>query len=412
MQLAPQIERSVEQGVTAPKKSTRPHIYELDIVRALTAVLVITVHVLFFTKVFSTRLSFLLPQYALLTLAHARAVFAFVTAFALVYVYAGKPFSGRTFWKKRSLGILLPYCFWTCIYVWVNWHPATLEAFTWTSLRSMLLGDASYQLYFILLTIQFYIIFPLFLWFVQKVKNHPWLVLSISFAIQMIVLYVDYSYVQPGGKWNLSGLWSQIASYHDRYIILYEFYFVMGGFAALYQTQIRAFLTRYGKSIIALMVVACAITVLHFYIQIMVGHESYARATNFLQPIVGVYDAVLTIFICYGAYLLASKKRADGKPRGYKGWQLLSNATFGVYLIHALFISLTMNYSYLIPQAWPAQLRVLTLWSTVVVCSYISSIVLMKIPVISRLVGRKQAFPNMSSLFSKELATRESLSKQ
>ena len=408
MQLTTSASRPIEHKLESPKKSLRPHIYELDLIRTVTATLVITVHVLFFTKVFSTRRSFLLPHFALLNLTHVRAVFAFVTAFALVYVYAGKPFSGLTFWRKRSLGILLPYCFWSCMYVWFNWHPATPDAFVLTSLKSILLGDASYQLYFILLTLQFYILFPAFLAFIQKVKQYAWLVLGITFVLQMLVLYGDYHYIQPGGQLNLTGIWAQIAFYHDRYIFLYAAYFFMGGFAALYQAQVRTFLARHGKSIIALMLITTVLFIAYFCFQVLIRHQSYARATSFLQPVTGIYDAVLTIFICYGAYLLMSRKRADGKPHGYTIWQFLSNATFGVYLIHAFFISMAMDKLVpRLPAAWPAQVRVFIVWTMVVVCSYISSIILMKIPVVSRLVGRKQQLPALSTFWSTKVATKE-----
>src|SRR5262252_8231588 len=106
-------ERASPEG-TRPDNAnrSRPHLYEIDVVRAVTALCVVGVHTVAFTVI-------LLPpngvganvQGAIEHALHfTREMFLAITAFVMVYSYAAnRPFSVRTFWWKRGLGVLLPY---------------------------------------------------------------------------------------------------------------------------------------------------------------------------------------------------------------------------------------------------------------------------------------------------------------
>jgi probable poly-beta-1,6-N-acetyl-D-glucosamine export protein len=99
-------------------RHSRPFVYELNPLRATTALVVVAVHVLAFTAALNSTALGLQLQNALVVAVHyTREMFMFVTAFALVYVYYGKPFSATRFWKRRMIGVLLPYCIWSIFYV-------------------------------------------------------------------------------------------------------------------------------------------------------------------------------------------------------------------------------------------------------------------------------------------------------
>src|SRR5947209_15825242 len=147
-------------------QQARPYIYELDPLRAVTALTVIAVHVLAFTLFLNHTTKGVQVQNGIITSVHfTREAFMFITALALTYVYFGRPFSGKRFWAKRSIGVLLPYCLWSIAYTWVNASQHSPAAFAKLVVFNILTGNASYQLYYILLTIQFYLILPLFLLF-------------------------------------------------------------------------------------------------------------------------------------------------------------------------------------------------------------------------------------------------------
>src|SRR2546430_17197220 len=162
-------------------EQTRPYIYELDPLRAVTAVAVIAVHVLSGTMFLNHTAAGLLVDNGIFTSVHfTREIFMFITALALAYVYYGRPFELSRFWTKRSIGVLVPYCLWSIAYTWVN-NPSQHSpgAFARLALFNILTGNASYQLYYILLAIQFYLVLPLFLLLLIHIHKHPWRALLI-----------------------------------------------------------------------------------------------------------------------------------------------------------------------------------------------------------------------------------------
>ncbi|GHO46119.1 acyltransferase [Ktedonospora formicarum] len=388
------IRRDQKSSEVQPRAS-RPHIYELDPLRAVTALIVVAVHTLYFTLQLNTNeVGMEVQSETLITVHFTRSLFMFVTAFAMVYVYydrfvEGKGFSYGQFLKKRGIGVLLPYCIWSIIYVLVNTPPTSVSQFAQTSVVAILTGNASFQLYYILLTLQFYLLLPVFLWFLSKVKRHPLPTLLISFAIQVLVFYLDYHYIQAGPLAQVEP-WHTFSIYREKIVLMYQFYFVLGGFTALYFQPVRAFLLRHGVWILYGMLVALAILWVDFLVQIHVIHEVMAHAISVIQPIMVIYSTVITL----GFFWLACRwtrctEQQRARPRGYHIWHLLSNASFGVYLVHALFLVAALRWLIpVMPQGWPVALRVFLTWFFTAGCSMLVSIILNKTPVLSRLVGR------------------------
>jgi surface polysaccharide O-acyltransferase-like enzyme len=367
----------------------RSHVYELDPLRTVTAFSVVAVHVLAFTAYLNHSDVGTQIQNALVVALHyTREMFIFVTAFALVYVYYGKPFSLKKFWTKRSLGVVLPYCIWSIIYVWVNSPGLSPGALTRTAFLDILQGNASYQLYYILLTIQFYIILPLFLLFLKHVAQHPWKVLSVSFVLQVALLYVDYHWLQKG-ELASSGFWQVLSAYQDRFIVIYQFYFLLGGFTALYFEQVRTYLLRYGWIAACALVTSLAALWLHFVLQIRVYQEPMGYATSVLQPVMTFYCLPLIVCGLWIANLWAGRKNEEGRPHGSRIWRKLSDASFGVYLIHVLFLTAILKWVVpAMPATWPVALRVFLTWFTTVCSAAAASMIFMHLPILCHLVGR------------------------
>ncbi|MEO8973127.1 MAG: acyltransferase [Ktedonobacteraceae bacterium] len=374
-------------------RQSRPHIYELDPLRATTAIVVVLVHVLAFTVYLNHTTTGIEIQNAVVIAVHyTREMFMFVTAFALVYVYYGKPFSTSRFYKKRALGVLLPYCIWTLVYllfnqfVFHNQVQPTPGAFMQTFIYDIITGNASYQLYYILLTVQFYILFPLFLPFVNFIKKHPWSTLAVSFVLEVLVLYLDYHTIQRGQG---SPFWQFIAHYQDSIVVIYQFYFILGALAALYLRQIFAFLQRYDWLTIMGFLVGIGALWIHFFIQVLYYKEPVSYAVSVLQPAMVFYSLGVIAFFFWLAHLWAKNTSPAANPRSYKLWGTLSDASFGVYLIHGLFLDWFLQWLVPgMPQLWPVAIRVLLTWFLSAGCAALSSVILMNIPVASRLVGR------------------------
>jgi peptidoglycan/LPS O-acetylase OafA/YrhL len=371
------------------QSSRRPHVYELDLLRAVTALAVIAVHTLSFTVGLNQTEGGMEVQNAVVTTLHfTREVFMFVTAFALVYVYYGRPFKHKNFWYKRGIGVLMPYVAWTLIYTWFDAPSQTPLNFVRTSLLNILSGNAAFQLYYILLTIQLYILLPVFLALLKRVMHHPWRTLIISFIVQLVILYADYQLFRVG-TWGTTPVGKFIVQYQDRFILFYQFFFVLGGLTALYLPQVRAMMLRYSRWIIGSGVLGLVALLMNYVIQVRVLQEPAGLATVVLQPIVAIYSLTFIIFAFWAAFRWARHTDEEGHPPRHRLWQTLSDASFGIYLIHALFLVLLLRWLVpIMPVAWPVALRVFILWFLTAGGSLLSCLVLLRIPILSRLIGR------------------------
>jgi surface polysaccharide O-acyltransferase-like enzyme len=371
------------------EQSKRPHIYELDPLRACTAFSVVAVHVLAFTVFLNhTEIAFQIQNAVVVTFHFTREVFLFVTAFALVYVYNGRALSFTQFWKKRSIGTLLPYVVWSIVYVYVNTPAQSPAAFAQTALFDILTGNASYQLYYILLTLQFYLIFPLFLLFLRRVAHHPWIVLGITLLLQVLLFYADFHVLQSNTS-ALPAFWQVFAKYQDRFVLIYPFYFVLGGVTALYFQQVRSFLLRHGKLVVGVFAALLVALWLHFALQVRVYGEPLGYATSVLQPIMVFYSGAIILFALWLACRWAVKTNRDERPPSRRFWGMLSDASFGVYLVHALVLTYLLKWVVpAMPLTWFVVIRVFLIWLLTVSGATALSLLLMNIPIASRLVGR------------------------
>jgi probable poly-beta-1,6-N-acetyl-D-glucosamine export protein len=375
-------------------RKTRKYVYELDPLRAVTALGVVAVHVVSFTSYLNQINAGMQLQNVILTSLHyTRSVFMFVTAFAMVYVYYGKPFQIKHFWIRRGIGVIIPYSIWTAVYVWANSPSISPAHFVQTTVLDIFNGNASYQLYYILLTIQFYIIFPLFLIFMKYAVRHPWAVLIVSFVIQVVLYYVDYHTLQATSL-APSSAWNTFSQYQDRFVFMYPFYFTLGGVAALYFEQVRSFMLRYAQLITGVLLITLLMLWAHFYIQVNINHESIGYATSVLQPIMVIYCLGVIGFSFCMACNWASRTDEQGHPKGYRFWHTLSDASFSVYLIHALILNEVLKWIVpTMPTVWPVVLRVFLTWFLVAGSAMSISVILINIPLVSRLVGRSQPLP-------------------
>jgi probable poly-beta-1,6-N-acetyl-D-glucosamine export protein len=377
----------------ATAKPSRPYLYEVDPIRSMTALGVVGVHAVAYTMFLNTTtLGSEIQNGAVTALHFTREIFLTITAFVLIYGYMGKPFNTKTFWRKRGLGVLLPYVIWSIYYAWVNEPHKSVDSWVRGTLGDIASGNASYQLYFILLTLEFYLILPALLWFLGKYGHHPWRILGISFAVQLVVMYVDFHYVQVGPV-AATGFGQLLNQYQWRVLPFYQFYILLGAVGALYLKQVRAFVLQHGRWIVAAFVAGLGLLWLRYVIQIFPDPNQQSYAISVFQPIVVLYSLSLVVFAYWLGYRWAVRKTASGLPRGFRIWRMLSDASFGIYLVHPIFLNLLV-IPFVVPllqTTWPVALTVFFVWLLTAAGSVAASTLLLYVPVLSRLVGRSTA---------------------
>lgn len=374
-------------SITA-QRSARDHLYEIDVIRAVTALCVVGVHAVAFTVVLAQGpLGQQLQNAAVSALHFTREIFIAITGFVLVYTYANRPFSARAFWRKRGIGVLLPYVLWSLFYEWRTKPPLPPAPWLLRTAGDLVTGSASFQLYFILLTLEFYLILPWFLPFMRRAGKRPWRLLAASCALQLLGLFLDYRYLQAG-PFAATALGQFLNTNQSRLLPFYQLYMIVGALAAMYVTRVRAFVLSHGMWTVAGLAVGLGLLWGNFAYQVSVAHGGVGYAISVFQPAMAVYALAVSAFLYWVAYRWAVA-RAPAPPRGHRFWLLLSNASFGIYLMHAYILNVAMDQ--FVPRlsgAWPEPLRVGLVWALVAATTAALCSLWLYVPGLSRLVGR------------------------
>lgn len=114
--------------------------------------------------------------------------FIFISGLTLAYSYKERKINNiYLFYKKRFINVVIPYVIWTLIYYLVYIILYNYEISLKFFLERLINGSMTYHLYFIIIIIQFYILFPMFLK-VFKMQNNS-IILGLSIILNIIVFY-------------------------------------------------------------------------------------------------------------------------------------------------------------------------------------------------------------------------------
>ncbi len=312
------------------------HLDAIDVVRVLTAAVVVAVHTLSLQPG-----GFGVSNSALLMVMHvSREVFVLLTAFVLCWSYRDRaPRRWGAFWRRRYLLVGVPYLVWTVIYFAADGGP-------WTPLGlagMVLTGGARFHLYFLLVSMQLYLIFPLLRRLIAAVPHRRLLGAALIYQI---------------GAYAVATAW---LGYPSPYLVSYLGFVVIGGVAAAHAPELLAWTEAHRRRVFALAAGSAAAGLAWFVVQVAVlGRDPGAAATVF-QPVV----VVESVAIAWAFLAAGTVWAARGRP-GRRWMRAASDASFGVYLAHPLLLQslLTAGLGTLVT-GWPQTL--ITLAAVVVV---------------------------------------------
>jgi peptidoglycan/LPS O-acetylase OafA/YrhL len=268
----------------------------------------------------------------MMLLQFGREVFFALTGFVLVYTAWNRTGRVRDFQLKRVSYVVLPYLVWTGIYyAYSVLGPQHLRPSLSSFGVDVLDGGAMYHLYFLLVTIQLYLVFPVLLAFVRRTAHRAGTVLGLV-AVANLAWLAVVQYVPTPSGW--AGWWWQHA-----YEILptYSMYVLAGCYAAVHLPKLQRVLTRYARALIAVAVASAAIAVGLYLIQLR--FLAPRRAASVLQPATA-FSCVSAVIVLY----LVGSRWASGPRRGERTVAVLSDASFGVYLAHPLVLQLLLDH--------------------------------------------------------------------
>ncbi len=357
----------------------RKHLGQIDLIRALTVIGVLSVHSTYFTNALNS----VGAGAAIMLLHYTREAFLFITGFVLFYTYGSDPIRLRPFWRRRFQLIGIPYVGWSVVYTCVHVHPSWIGigVFVHTLLLNLLLGRAWYHLYYLLITMQVYLLFPLFQRLVVITRPyHRWL-FTASFGLEVVMMTV-YQYHLP-----TTGFFGTLLRYRTIAFFTYQFYLLAGALAATHLSWLNAWLAHRRRQI-GLAWGATLLAALAWY---LTAHAVYGQsvftAEAVFQPIMVPY----CLFTILGLYAVGMRW-AGSAHKGLVSRLIasVSRHSFGIYLVHPLILYVILNrFGAEIMTWWPG-VRTLFVIAATLVVSYGVVWAISSTPVSLYLLGRPQ----------------------
>ncbi|GAB20348.1 hypothetical protein GOEFS_113_00040, partial [Gordonia effusa NBRC 100432] len=244
-----------------------------------------------------------------------------------------REFRAVDFWRRRIKLVIFPYLIWSTIYfvITVMWGsgriaelPFSLQEYVW----NLSWGLAGFQMYFLFVMLQVYLLFPLVLWLIRKTVGHHAAVLGVSFAVQIALTATLTHWTPPG---YLGTIWW----HHYATFLPYQFFIVLGAVAAVHRERIKQWLVGRGWVLTIALVLTAALAVATYLIRVFVDDQKPMDASNAFQPTL-IPFLVVAIACLYAAALRWNDRWRSKTPRFASAVSWASNRSFGVFLAHVL----------------------------------------------------------------------------
>lgn len=314
---------------------------EIQIARAFAIIAVLAVHSSSTGVTSVPHDSMLFPIYNFFNIAGklGTPTFIFLSSFILFYNYYPRETSWsfmKNFYIKRIKFILIPYLLFSAIYFAIKWYAyydyPSLAAAALRFLELVSMGKAHPHLYFVFISVQFYLLFPLLLILFKKVsfvrKHAIWLGILLQWI--WVILNKYYFGITIKGSISLSYL---------------SFYF-MGAYLGIYYNDIREKMrhTAYRvKRLVPIFIGYVTMVILYTGYMYLARTGAWQTISTKLPQLVNSYIAEFTwafhaLFAALVIFYCAHVANKRFSPRLKTLFMEIGATSFGIYLIHPLFL--------------------------------------------------------------------------
>ena len=346
-----------------------------------------------------------------LMLHFTRMGFMFITGLVLFLGYYHKAnINFGHFWFKRYKGSGIPYIFWNGFFILMAMLIVTgnftLQGWLGEWGSAIIHGDHFY-LYYILVTMELYLIFPLLIWLFRVTEGHHNLVLIISGVLQFIFL-IYAKYIFP----NISHAgWPYLLRAYGMNVFSYQFYFIAGGFVSIHYQAVTNWIRKYHRQIYIITTLLALGTLGLYYYNTQILHLSRHYANLVHQPYIMIYASMMILSI-----ISLSLKYADNRTKPQMQFfanavGLSSKLSFGVYLTQTAALSALAGILGILSNvlaSWQILLLLPSGYLFVISGSWLISFFCYKVPPFGVLVGR----PQKLNLFRKKRVNYDQINQQ
>jgi peptidoglycan/LPS O-acetylase OafA/YrhL len=316
---------------------TRSRLREVDVARALAAITVVALHVIGYSLSRDSAGSAAQPfdQALILALRFARQVFMLISGFALAYAYRSRPLHYRAFLSRRLRSVALPYVVWSVIYLIVV-PPG--DKSLWSLVSAVALGTAFYHLYYVVVSLQWYVIFPPVLAMARRLGPRAAWGATVTATAVYLGLAAWFTAGAPLPAW--ASPLSRLLPYKDQLLPSYLGYYVLGTLGGVHAEAVLGWLSRHIRWVGVAMAGLLGFLLLDL---IHDGPEQFAHTVDIFRPGLVLYG------LTGAAMVLACASRITYVGgRAFRWLVALSRNSYAIYLAHP--IVLFLAESYLIPR--------------------------------------------------------------
>ncbi len=273
----------------------------------------------------------------------------------------------------------VPYLCWTVIYFLYLLPTSHFASFPAALKRLAALAYTGYyQLYFLLVIMQFYLVFPLVLMLLRRTKGHHGLVIAVTALAQVTIEILMNTQVLP----------PLMRTYGQQDALSYLLYLIGGGVVAFHLQEVHAWVCGHARLIVALTVVAAlAAEGIYFLAEHGVTTVLGSGDDPFQPGVIPFNVGAITCGYLAGVALVRPWRSRRTKTVVRSG----SDNAYGIYLTQMLFISaLTWLGWGRLSSAVPWPLLCLLTVGIVFGCCVTLTSVLARTPLAVPLTGRRR----------------------
>ncbi len=269
--------------------------------------------------------------------------FFFISGYGLFY---SKPLEERldygAFLKKRLKSIGRPYLlaslFYLCYYAFLNRDMSVLDPSN--ILFSLFFGAAQYHIYFLVILIWFYLLFPLWRSLMRAMERIGLKVALPLLFIAQLLLFEGNFHFWTYPQWIASSpALLNLCNYRLNYFpFFYLFIFMLGGVIARHYEGFKALITRHKALLTAFFAASAGCNTWLFYRWTFKWQMPYENTVNYLQQL-SLPGLVYTI----ASVLFFSMVLQSGRYPLKRALKSMSDRSFVIYLIHPVFIDQLEN---------------------------------------------------------------------
>jgi len=324
-------------SLTQPATGTRKRLDQIDAMRPVKQAAVISTHTLIFFAPLAT--SSAVVGLIMLT-RFSRDAFLFVSACMLTFSYNNaKTVALGSYFKKRFVSVGVPYLAWTVIYFFytsvTNTRVLPFYSFHRSDIFSVaalkyfvhLLETGYYHLYYLMVIMEFYILFPLLLILIRRFAK--W---HVHIAVVVVLWQIAFGVLVSGPHFGVSipGI------LQTRLITSYPVYIIGGMIVAVHLDVIHQWICSHARPIYIFTFVSALGAEVLSYLGRYPWLPRYLRTgTNIYSPTILPFNvgAILCVYLL-GVYLTAPHRSLRTRAAVRSG----SDNSYGVYLSQMLWI--------------------------------------------------------------------------